>query len=399
MRTSEQRQSMNPLEFQLLLHSARSCPDAESIRGLVRKGVDWPILLTLAARHCVRPLLLQTLKSVCWDAVPLNTQLELTRFNKANVKKNLLFTAELLRLLSLFQQSGIPIAGFKGPILAHSIYGNMSLREFSDLDVIVHKTDLTKAEDILAACGYQADFADKDYRSAFLSYQRQYAFRDSNTGISVDLHWQLSSKGVAFPLKLPKIWPRLVELTIAGRTVLTLAHDDLALFLAAHGTKEGWRSLIWVCDFAELLRKCHDIDWLEVFDRAHRSHSSRSLLLAINLASTLLDAPTPADLIVKARANSAVRALAEKAQLRLLSAAPQGELSEFLNSLNTYDCLRHRLWPVVTLLTTRTVGDYQAMPLPKSLWGSYYLIRPCRLAYKAAKMMLASKLSQTIQAY
>ena len=27
---------------------------------------------------------------------------------------------------------------------------------------------------------------------------------------------------------------------------------DLALFLAAHGTKKGWRSLIWVCDFAEL---------------------------------------------------------------------------------------------------------------------------------------------------
>ena len=185
-----------------------------------------------------------------------------------------------------------------------------------------------------------------------------------------------------------EIWSRLEQVTIAGRTVLTLAHDDLALFLAAHGTKEGWRSLIWVCDFAELLRKYQDIDWTAILDRAQQSHSSRPLLLAILLASTLLDAPAPAELIDKARSNSAVRALAEEAQLRMLRPAPQGELREFLNSLNTHDRLRHRLWPVATLLTTRTVGDYQAMPLPKPLWGIYYFTRPFRLAGKAVEMML-----------
>jgi hypothetical protein len=65
----------------------------------------------------------------------------------------------------------------------------------------------------------------------------------------------------------------------------------------------------------------------------------------------------------------------------------QGELEEFIGGLNTHDQLRHRLWPVATLLTTRTVGDYQAMPLPKSLWQFYYLTRPFRLASKAARTM------------
>ena len=273
------------------------------------------------------------------------------------------------------------------------MYGDISLREFSDLDVIVQEADLSKAEDILIACGYQADFADRDYRSAFLSYQGQYAFRHSNTGISVDLHWRLSSKGVAFPLQLAEIWSRLEQVTIAGRTVLTLAHDDLALFLAAHGTKEGWRSLIWVCDFAELLRKYQDIDWVAVFDRAQRSHSSRPLLLAIALASTLLDAPAPPELVNQARKNSAVRALAEEAQLRMLRTVPEGELREFLNGLNAHSRLRHRLWPLATLLTTRTVSDYKAMPLPKSLWGIYYLTRPFRLAIKVVVMMLWRKKS------
>jgi hypothetical protein len=113
------------------------------------------------------------------------------------------------------------------------------------------------------------------------------------------------------------------------------------------------------------------------------------LLLAIDLASTLFDASAPANLIDKARANPAVRALSEKARLRMLSTASQGELGEFLDSLNTHDRLRDRLWPVATLLTTRTVGDHEAMPLPKPLWGFYYLTRPFRLVGKAVELILS----------
>jgi hypothetical protein len=386
--SEQQRHFMISREFKFLLCCARSHPDVASVKDLVSKGIRWPILLNLAAQHGVRPLLFKTLKSVCWDEVPQEVQLELTQFFKANAQKNLVFTGELLRLLGLFQQNAIPIATFKGPVLAHSVYGNLSYREFSDLDVIVREADLSKAEDILAACGYQADFPDKDYRSTFLSYQGQYAFRHDNMGVSVDVHWRFSSKGVAFPFQSAEIWPRLDQVTISGRTILTLTHDDLALFLAAHGTKEGWRSLIWLCDFAELLRKYQDIDWVAVLDRAQRSHSSRPLLLAIALASTLLDAPAPTALVDRAQKNAAVRALAEQVKLRMSRAVSQGELADFLGGLNTHDRLRHRLWPVVTLLTTRTVSDYEAMHLPKSLWGLYYLTRPFRLAAKMMRIVI-----------
>lgn len=380
---------MNIREFQLLLYCARSQPNTESIRSIVNEGVNWHYLQQLAEQHGVRPLLLQSLKLVCWDAVPKMTQLQLNYFNRINIQTNLSIAGELLRLLGPFQQNGIPIATFKGVVLAELVYGDLTLREVSDLDVIVHEADLNKAEDILIACGYQAAFPNRDYRSAFLSYQGQYAFRHTQTAILVDLHWRLSSKGVAFPIEAAEIWPKLMQVTIAGRTVPTLAPDDLALFLAAHGTKEGWKRLLWVCDFAELLRKYQDIDWAAVLQRAQRSHSSRAFLLAVLLSSKLLDAPIPMKLLDRALNNPAVRVLAEQAQLRMLRANnPEGELEEFLNGLNTHDRLRHRLWPLATLLTTRTTGDYRAMPLPKPLWGLYYLTRPFRLARKLAARML-----------
>src|SRR5262249_34958643 len=182
----------------------------------------------------------------------------------------------------------------------------------------------------------------------------QYAFRNRGTGISVDLHWQLSGKGWAFPLQSEEVWSRLTQITIFGRIIPTLAHDDLALFLAAHGTKERWRRLLWVSDFAALLHKYQDIDWLAVLDRAQRSHSSRPLLLAILLASDLLGAEVPSKLIEKVRSDSNVRALAKDAELRMLHPGTETEFGQFLSGLRTYDRLRHRLLPIVTLLTTRT---------------------------------------------
>jgi hypothetical protein len=375
-------------EFQLLLYCARSEPNAECIRSVVNTGINWQKLLELAEQHGVRPMLHRSLKAVCWNSIPQSTQFELERFYLANVQRSLAFAGELLHVCREFQQSGIPIVALKGVVLAESIYGDLSLREISDLDIVVHKADMSRAEAILIARGYQADFPDRDCRSAFLSYQGQYAFHNKQTGFSIDLHWRLSGKGEAFGLNAECIWSRPEQVAMCGRMVPTLARDDLALFLAAHGTKEGWKALKWVCDFAEFLRKTQNVDWLALIDRAEQSNSCRQFQLAMFLACTLLDAPAPRELIDNARNNSAVRALAEMAQRRMLRTTPEGELRQFLNGLNTHDRLRHRLWPVATLLTTRTEGDYRAMPLPKSLWGMYYFTRPFRLAAKAAGFLV-----------
>jgi len=377
-------------EFQFLLNCLRAQPDVGSVRNLVHKGLNWQSILEIAQRHGVRPLLRQGLKFTCWDDVPQSTRFDLESFNRASLQRNLSYTSELLRLLKLFEQNGIAVAAFKGPVLAQSVYGDLSLREFNDLDIMVHQADLHKAEEILIATGYAAQFPDADYRSTFVSYQGQYAFYSNRTGIWVDLHWKLSSKGVPFPIQTGEVWSRLRQVIIAGRAIPTLADDDLMLYLAAHGTKEAWRRLIWICDFTNLLRNCRDIDWVEVLDRSHRSYSSRPLLLAIDLASTLLGAPAPANLVDEARTNSAVRALSVKARARMLGTTTREEIGDFLNSLNTHDHFQHRLWLVISLLTTRTVGDFEAMRLPKLLWGIYYLTRPFRLAIKGVVMILKS---------
>jgi Uncharacterised nucleotidyltransferase len=376
------------IELQLLLHCARTQPDPRLIRALVNEDINWDRLLELAKQHRVQPLLMRSLKSACWESVPSTAQLKLESFYRPSVVRNLFFTGELLRLLDIFRKNDVAIAAFKGPVLAEVVYGDLSLREFMDLDVLVHEADLCKAEDILSACGYHSYVPGRDYRSAFFSYYCQQPFL-SQSGVIVDLHWRLASKSVALPMQSAAVWRRLCNVTIVGRTVPTLALEDLALLLAAHGTMHGWGGLVWLCDFAELLRQHQGIDWRALYDRAQQARSSRPLLLATFLAFTLLDAPAPAELIDKARTNRGVRALAEKTQLGMLRPTSEGDLGEFLQGLNTHDLLRDRIWPVATLLLTRTVNDYQAMPLPKSLWGVYHLIRPFRLLGRIVQMLRA----------
>src|SRR5437016_13720740 len=117
---------MSPPEFQLLVNCAREKVDAQAIRALIDQGLDWQAVLEIAERNCVRPMLYRTLKSVYWDGVPCVIQVELERFSKAHILKSLLFTAEFVKLLGLFQEENMEVIGFKGPVLGDLVYGDIT---------------------------------------------------------------------------------------------------------------------------------------------------------------------------------------------------------------------------------------------------------------------------------
>jgi len=106
--------------------------------------------------ECYSPLY----RSLSRNAPELVSKANLERLRgdfRSNVQRNLLLTAELLRLLDLFAVHGIAAAPFKGPVLAASAYEDLSLRQFSDLDVLVNRRDILKAEGLLASQGYEPD--------------------------------------------------------------------------------------------------------------------------------------------------------------------------------------------------------------------------------------------------
>ena len=64
----------------------------------------------------------------------------------SNARRNLFLVSELLKLLKLLESHGIGAIAFKGPVLALYAYGNLSLRQQLDLDILVRKRDIFESK-------------------------------------------------------------------------------------------------------------------------------------------------------------------------------------------------------------------------------------------------------------
>jgi hypothetical protein len=141
----------------LLLCCARTAVTrdvAARLRELAATEVDWEYLFLLARRHAVVPLLYVQLERHASDVVPQEFLRKLKQQYLENSARNTVLTAELCRLIGLFADVGVEAIPYKGPALAAFAYDNLALRRFVDLDVIVKRSDVLKAREILLNEGY-----------------------------------------------------------------------------------------------------------------------------------------------------------------------------------------------------------------------------------------------------
>jgi len=72
-----------------------------------------------------------------------------------NLCNHLIYLAEWRRLLLTFSHRGIPVILLKGSALSLQSCGDLPLREFTDLDLLVHRGDVFKALRCSGWEGYQ----------------------------------------------------------------------------------------------------------------------------------------------------------------------------------------------------------------------------------------------------
>ncbi|WP_170921150.1 nucleotidyltransferase family protein [Enhydrobacter aerosaccus] len=367
-------------EFALLCLAVRPQPDFDGLKTILQQGVDESVLLRLAERHGVRPGLIQSLAALSWERVPRPVRQELEAFQHRHLIRTLALANELRGVAALLGTSGIAFAAFKGPTLALSLYGGVAAREYGDIDIIVREDRVADAERQLKTLGYHLPGDDPAYRHAFLGYQRQYELVRDDTESAIDLHWAFSGSHVPFPLATDEIWSGLQPVPIGGRDIPTLQGPELALLLAGHGTKERWGCLKWVCDFALLMDRHPDLDWMAVHRRAAQHDCGDAVLLGCAMARDVLEQPVPSALDAQLTASKRVRSLSRLLVERLQEGPwPAGEPENFTD----FDlCERplDRVKATLKIVFTPTGSDHAAMPLPQALWPAYYLTRPFRLA-------------------
>jgi len=345
------------------------------------------------------PLLYWHLDATCSDAVPANVFDHLRDHFRANSSRNLFLTGELLRLLNAFEAQEIPAVPYKGPALAAFVYGNLALRKFNDLDILVHPRDVPKAKKALASMGYQAQYRlSRAQEAAFLRSQREQSFRRDDEKSIVDLHWGFAERHF-LPLDAERLWERLNPIPLGGNVVSNLSPEDILLILCAHGSKHVWERLKWICDVAQLIRVCQEeLGWEQVMARARALGSERMLLLGLFLASDLLGAALPESVSQRVRADPTVKALAERTREQLFRETDrsanlflegrEGAPAFHTLHLKVRERLRDKIRYGLRKATTLTGEDWELLTLPKVLFPFYYVLRTVRLTGKYGRRIL-----------
>lgn len=384
------------LEAELLLLCAGTCRDPERdarIAALLRGELDWEYLLGTAHRHGVASLLYWNLNATLPEAVPKEILDHLREHFLVNSRRSLFLTGELLRLLNKFEAQGVPVVPYKGPTLAALAYGNLALREFMDLDILVRRRDVAKARDVLFILGYrqQEQLADAQ-AEAFLKSHCEYVFTNDN-GSVVELHWAILPRNLSFSFEAEDLWERLESTMLGGATIDVFSPEDVLLILCVHGSKHRWERLAWTCDVAELIRTHPQIEWDRVMVRARALGGERMMLLGVFLAGELLGVALPEEVLQRARADLTVNDLARRVTEQTFRPAVSSlGLLEDSSFKPLYLKMRERLPDKIRYCfytaTARSVKDWELARLPRFLFPLYYVIRLGRLAGKYGRGLL-----------
>lgn len=375
-------------ERELLLCCARTetSPElAARIRALSASDVNWNYLALLAKRHSIVPLLFRQLERHASQFVPTTTLANLKLQYRENSARNIILTAELCRLIDLFKQHDIETIPYKGPALALFAYGDLALRRFVDLDVIVRKAGVLRARDLLLADGYvPGKSLTLPQQELLLRTQHNLQFARDNRQLLLELHWEVAPHLFASSVQENELWQNLTTIDINGTELKTLAADDLLFSLCVHGSRHLWERLGWICDVAELIAR-HQINWPALLRRSAETDSERMFLLGLHLARKLLGTKLAPEVEQRCDADTRLESLAANVIEHLFSGpehVPATSTEIFKYNIGVRKSLAARARYFVYMLRP-TDSDFGAHALPPGLGFAYYFMRPFRLLFKS----------------
>lgn len=374
---AEQAKRKHVIAFDFLC----ACCQGPAGESALASEPDWGHVLSLASSHRLLPALYAALQGR--NEVPASIQSALDACFLAHSRRVLRFSAMLSAILQEFAAKSVEVILHKGPALAQRLYGDSSMREFGDLDLIVRAEDVRRARASLRQLGFrpQLELAKKQER-AYLRTGYEYAFASSLGPNIVELQWQIVPRFYAVAFQPDELFRKSVEIEFEGQRARILCDEDLMLALCVHAAKHCWSQLGMVRDMAALTAK--PLDWPWIFAEAKRLGISRILTVSLVLARNLIGIDVPPEAFTGAGFSEC------ESIAGIVEHAMRGNPEPDTESLNYY-CFMMRLrenWQdrvrfAARLALTPGVGEWNAIRLPDILFPLYGGVRALRVLRRA----------------
>ena len=338
----------------------------------------------MALSHGILPLVYKTLKKLHTSHQLQITDHEILSAFKQQylsiAQKNMLMSAELIKIINLLKENHIEALAFKGPTLSQMAYGDITLRQYVDLDVLVKKEYIYKIDALLKDRGYQRVLEmTPTQEKVYMKNAHDLGLYHPKSGVHFEMHWSLMNEDYPMQINLDTIWKNPQTIKINGKDISTFPTEELLLYLCIHGSKHLWERIEWIKDI-DLMIRTQKIDWEGVIERSQNTGFEKMVYLGLSLTAQLFNTPLPQNItghIVK------LKVLDELSDFVLQSW--QTPMSAFRNTsamLKLFPGTKEKLIYLNSILIKPSLNEYWAVDLPKKLYWAYYFVRPYMLMKK-----------------
>jgi|GEM_PF-4617340 len=342
-------------------------------QDLVRPDLNWNYVIRAAGRHRITPLLFKAIiDTSAKEKVPPAVFEAMKKTYIACLMGNQRLYLQLAPLLEVFAANSIPVILLKGAALCLNTYSDIALRPFGDVDLLVHKENVPRCQQLIEESGYkvilQNYFPVPDERNDELGCEWTY-YKGQTV---VELHWDLLDKLAPFNIDIDYFWHEAMEVDVQGQPALVMSPEKQLLHLCLHQFKHHWEHLRDLTDISLVIQKNRDsLNWDEISRAARDQELQHCVFHTLALCHQVLGSP-------------------DEGVLEKLDSQSSGILSTSIRSLigeNIFEeHLPRRFWELMLVdgarHKTALAGKILIHPFPRNVEGTDLSSRPSTVTGK-----------------
>jgi len=321
-------------------------------------------LLKLSSKHALLPFMIDDKDSDIY---------------MQHIMSTMRMSSEMFKIIELFERDGISSIPFKGAVLSVLCYGDISKRQYSDIDIFIDKKDRDRTIAILKSIGYEESLdIPPSQREYWYSQSKDISLRNRELGITIELHWRLFDRDFPISISTDLIKRERISIQISGRDIDTFSPKLYFIYLSIHGAKHFWSRLGWIKDIDTLISR-YKIDIVNIIDNCKNIDTKNMLLFSLYLTNKIYSTPIPKEIVPKFEYKRFQRF----------------EEFIYINWDNEQSGLKRAITMILFLkrysakyryikytIFRPSLNEYRLIELPISLSWLYIIIRPIRLFKK-----------------
>jgi len=297
--------TMSPQDHIILL-SAKIHPsmkELETLKAQLALVADWDEVVLNVIERGMGPLFYTKLSKLSNHTFIADVNKEqLKQIYYWTLSRGMLMYSVFTKAVKALNANGIKVIVLKGAYLSEKLYGDIALRQFSDIDLLVNEEFGVKCIKILEQIGFKP-FGNSVYdmireHTGIVHYLPMVL-----NGVSIEIHIRLHLKSNNYNIKVNEFIASAIPVNISDVNVYALNTYDLLIHLCVHLDTHFAKGGIQFNGFSDIVNVVDiygaDIDWCDFIESCRNHECEKVVFKYLYIAFKYFNVTIPEQIIIQ----------------------------------------------------------------------------------------------------